>query len=259
MSFIIKIGPQASTYVEPVRDGSDGEQDEDSDEEYDDDAEDEEDEEYDDDTASQQAGIFVELKFTLPSNYPDEKPSIELLDSQNLNELELERVMNIISKRTNQSVGTVMVFKILCDVIEWMITKHEREVNELEVERERKQRELEAEETKKIIGTPVTEQSFLAWKARFDAEMIKLKLEQQKQQLVEQTGGAKRLTGREMFESDKTLAESDLNFVEDLDQNQIEALLQDVDLEGEDFDEEIDSGDEEDEELDDDSEFEDEE
>lgn len=240
--FSIKIRPQASVYVEPTRSGSDGEEDDDDyAEETDDDQDDDDQEVANDDKLSAQAGMYIELKFRLPERYPDDKPSVELIDSQNVDEYELERVMNLVNRRMNESLGTVMVFMIVCDVVEWLITKHDREANEIEIERERKQKELEAEATKKIIGTPVTEQTFLAWRAKFDAEMIKLKLEGQKQQLSDQgtSGSGNRLTGREMFESDKTLAESDLNFVEDLDQNQIEALLQDVDLQDEEFDEDI--------------------
>lgn len=226
--------PQGSGLQEYRNDDkhNDGETD---DEDYDDDDDDESDEGSVCQNTVQTSS--VNLRFTFPPKYPDEKPLIEVLDSQNLNEYELDRLSNNLEQKAQESIGTVMVFTLVSDIIEWLVTKSESEANELEVERERRQKEIEAEDKKRFDGTPVTVQTFLAWKAKFDAELLKAKLDQQKQQ-VEGTG-ARRLTGREMFESDRTLAESDLDFVEDLDQNQIEALLhniEEVDLDDDDFD-----------------------
>lgn len=191
------------------------------------------------------------MRFDLPAKYPDEKPAIQILDSNNLEEEELEELLNILSQKADESLGTVMIFMLVSDVVEWLITKTDKEADDFEQEKEKKQKEIEAEENKRFDGTPVTMQTFMAWKAKFEAEMLKAKLEQQKQQIDQAAPGSKGLTGREMFESDKTLAESDLNFVEDLDQNQIEALLQNIeevdldDDDGEDFELELDDEDEE--------------
>lgn len=209
----------------------------------DDDDEDDEEEDGDDEDeqaagSSSQLGQSVEILFTLPPNYPDEKPSIKILDSTNLEEYELSNLITILDEKCDESLGTVMVFSLVTDVIEWLSNKSDEEAHEVEQEKERRQRERESIEKKKIDGTLVTEQTFLAWKAKFDAEMIKLNIDQSKQQPEQ---NSKRLTGRVMFESDKTLAESDLDFVEDLDQNQIEALLHNIeevdldDVEDEDF------------------------
>lgn len=255
ISFSIKVRQQASNVSEDVASGdnSEGEEDVDSDEE-DEDSEDDSVE----DSGHQQQGPCVELLFDLPSKYPDEKPSIQIIDSQNLEEQELADLLEDLSQKAEESLGTVMVFMLVSDVVEWLITKSEKEAEELEQEKEKRQKEVEADEKKRFDGTPVTVQTFLAWKAKFDAEMLKSRMEQQKQQ--QQAEASKGLTGREMFETDKTLAESDLNFVEDLDQNQIEALLHNIeemdlqDEEGEDFELEYDEEDDDDEDDDDNSE-----
>lgn len=253
ISFSIKVSPQVSDYEQPETTNSEGEE-EDSEEE-----EEDVDEEPFEDSDNRQQNLSVELLFILPPNYPDVQPSIEILDSRNLEEFELNELQDNLKKQAQELLGTVMVFMLVSDVIEWLSTKSDREANELETENERRKKEVEAEETKKIVGTAVTVDSFLAWKARFDAEMLKLSMEQKKHQVESSSGGSNRLTGREMFESDKTLAESDLNFVEDLDQNQIEALLhnieeieleEDEDLELE-LDDEDDFDDEDEEESDD--------
>lgn len=195
-------------------------------------------------------GTCVELQFDLPTKYPDEKPSIQILSSKNLSQHELEQLISNLDHIAEESLGTVMVFTLVSDVVEWLATKSDREAIEIEEEEAKRQREIEKEETKRFDGTPVTEKTFLAWKAKFDAEILKSKLAEQKQKSEQGATDPKRLTGRAMFELDKTLAESDLNFVEDLDQHQIEALLhniEEIDLGEDDFELELDDEDDDEE------------
>jgi len=59
---------------------------------------------------------------------------------------------------------------------------------------------------KKLEGTKVTIESFLAWKADFDKERME-------KMLVKEKTGKEKLTGRELFMTDTTLNESDLKFL----------------------------------------------
>jgi hypothetical protein len=61
---------------------------------------------------------------------------------------------------------------------------------------------------KRFEGTRVTVESFLAWKARFDIEFGAKKMQERDKE-------TRKLTGRELFLTDKTLNESDLKFLED--------------------------------------------
>ena len=54
-------------------------------------------------------------------------------------------------------------------------------------------------------GTKVTVESFLAWKAQFDAERLS------KKEIVD--ASAKRLTGKELFLKNVTLNDSDIQFL----------------------------------------------
>lgn len=193
---------------------------------------DDEDEEEDDDESSdnvQTSSPYVKLEFEFPPKYPDEKPSITITESKNLDEDLLTELTDMLSKKAEESLGTVMTFMIVSDLVEWLSALSERDLVERELELEKRKQELEAEQAKKFDGTPVTEETFLEWKKRFDAEMSCHKLDPSKNKDLVGATSVKRLTGRAMFESDKTLAESDLNFVEDLDQNQMDAFLQEVD------------------------------
>lgn len=59
-------------------------------------------------------------------------------------------------------------------------------VKRKEYERNRQKREMEAEEKRKTEGTPVTVESFVAWKKKFDAEMALLKLKRDKELVTTQ-------------------------------------------------------------------------
>ncbi|KAG9508937.1 RWD domain-containing protein 1, partial [Fragariocoptes setiger] len=175
--------------------------------------------------------LGVSLKFELPANYPEVKPIVDVVDQTNLEEYDIRELLVNLDDKAEESLDTVMVFTLVNDVIEWLFAKTDRVEEQIKEVREQKAREQEMEDKKRFEGTPVTVESFLAWKAKFDAEMLKLKLEKNKLQGLDdnQPIGQRRLTGREMFELDKSLIESDLKFVEDLDQGQIESLLQNID------------------------------
>ena len=57
-------------------------------------------------------------------------------------------------------------------------------------------------------GTRVSVETFMTWKAKFDAEMAALKKEKGRDE-----EGKRKLTGRELFMADRTLNESDLSFL----------------------------------------------
>ena len=73
---------------------------------------------------------------------------------------------------------------------------------------ERKQREEEEAEQKRFEGTRVTVETFIKWKVKFDAEQGELN----KSTRVEDTD-SKKLTGRQLFEKDRSLYDSDIKFI----------------------------------------------
>ncbi|KAF8778244.1 RWD domain-containing protein 1 [Argiope bruennichi] len=74
-------------------------------------------------------------------------------------------------------------------------------------------------------GVRVTVESFMTWKAKFDQEMAELKKLQAKEEVA-----SKKLTGRELFEKDKTLVDSDLKFLQDEGEVKVdESLFQELD------------------------------
>ncbi|ORE11420.1 UBC-like protein [Rhizopus microsporus var. microsporus] len=132
-------------------------------------------------------------------NYPDELPEYEI---------------EIIQGQAEESIGMAMVFSLV------MIIKEELDNIVLDVKRaeeelvkEKKRKEEEAEQAK-FVGTKVTRDSFLDWKKKFDAEIAEKDAVARAQKAKELKG---KLTGRQLFEQDKTLAMSDASYMDEGD------------------------------------------
>jgi len=73
---------------------------------------------------------------------------------------------------------------------------------------ERKQREEEEAEHKRFEGTRVTVETFIKWKVKFGAEQAKwikaVKVDE---------ADSKKWTGRQLFEKDRSLYDSDIKFI----------------------------------------------
>ena len=152
----------------------------------------------------------VSLEFILPEEYPNEVPSILIRDrSPNILPSDEDELLSLLNEEAKQNLGMVMVFTLLQIGSEWLNKrKDEDEARRKEIE-ERRLREIEEAENKKFEGTRVTVESFMKWKTAFDEEMTEIKRKLKEKENV------KKLTGRELFEKDKTLNESDLKFLED--------------------------------------------
>ena len=73
---------------------------------------------------------------------------------------------------------------------------------------ERKHREETEAEQKRYQGTQVSVETFIKWKVKFDAEQAELS----KVVKIDETE-PKKLTGRQLFEKDRSLYDSDIKFI----------------------------------------------
>ncbi|XP_062586415.1 RWD domain-containing protein 1-like, partial [Saccostrea cucullata] len=120
---------------------------------------------------------FCEIQFSYVEKYPEEPLVFEITDSENLEDDMLEEITSLINEQIEENLGMVTVFTIVSAVQEKLTTYVEDSKRRKEEEAERKQREIEEAEQKRFEGTKVTVETFLAWKAKFDAEMAELKKE----------------------------------------------------------------------------------
>ena len=172
-------------------------------------------------------GWMVLLKFTFPDNYPDVLPEIEVEEYEGIEDDLLQEFQTAMGTVAEENLGMAMVFTIVSAGIEWLGETSERLQREAEEERRLKKELDEEEERKKLEGTKVTIESFLAWKAEFDAEMAVHKKERE---------AAKRdknkKSGRELFMTDQNLIESDIKFLAETGDEAVtvdESLFEDLD------------------------------
>jgi len=176
-------------------------------------------------------GLFILLKVTYTAKYPEELPLIELEECVNIDEYDLRsHLMEHLTEQMEENIGMVMGFTIISAALEWLGSKWEEiQQEEKELAEKIKQEEEEAEK-RRLEGTKVTVESFMAWKAKFDEERLS-----QKEVVVKE----KRLTGKELFLQNIELNESDLQFITEGQEDKVEvdeSLFDDLDLDAEEFD-----------------------
>ncbi|KAI8906826.1 RWD-domain-containing protein [Gorgonomyces haynaldii] len=175
--------------------------------------------------------LEFQLVFTLHEEYPRELPQLEI---HGLEEEDAQVLMEEARNVGNESLGMAMIFNIasaLKDKIDQVITDRlQRE----EEEREREKERLELEEQKRFEGSKVTRDTFLAWQKSFIQEAYDLQKKGQpliQSQLaalaVDQMGKHKgdKLTGRQLFEKDTSLAKTDMQYVDEGEVVQVDASL----------------------------------
>eukprot|EP00088_Acartia_fossae_P021836 TRINITY_DN23207_c0_g1_i1.p1 TRINITY_DN23207_c0_g1~~TRINITY_DN23207_c0_g1_i1.p1 ORF type:complete len:243 (+),score=71.54 TRINITY_DN23207_c0_g1_i1:36-764(+) len=180
----------------------------------------------DDYDEEEETGRFVLLKFTLPKEYPSVAPEVDFEESLNLDEDNLDTMLDeFIKEQIQENLDMPMIFTIVSAAIEWLGETNDRLKREAVEAAERRKEEEEEAERKKLEGTKVTIESFLAWKADFDRERL------EKISVVEKTGKEK-LSGKELFMTDKTLNDSDIKFLANTGDTAItvdESLFEDLD------------------------------
>ncbi|CAM4878476.1 unnamed protein product [Rotaria socialis] len=124
--------------------------------------------------------LLLEIKFH--EHYPDQSPEIAIVDSVNVDD---------------RSVFESEIKTICAENL-----ARQREAIE------RKIREEEEAEQKRFEGTCVSVESFIKWKVKFDAERAELI----KTVKVDESE-PKKLTGRQLFEKDRSLYDSDIKFI----------------------------------------------
>ncbi|KAI8146841.1 hypothetical protein BJV82DRAFT_509369, partial [Fennellomyces sp. T-0311] len=149
--------------------------------------------------------LALRVKYT--PTYPDELPeySIEVTDG---------RLTDAQKERAEESLGMVMIFTMASlakEELNQILEDSQRSREEADIERQRKEEEIE---NARFRGTKLTWERFQEWKVKFDKEMADKESEERKARLRELKN---KLTGRQLFEQDKTLALSDTKYMEEGD------------------------------------------
>jgi len=155
-------------------------------------------------------GPVIYLKMTLTPKYPEEVPVLEVLDADPDADVDdntsddgdevvslidehglREPLMEHLNETAEENLGMVMGFTVISAASEWLTDRWEAIKREQDEIKERIKQEQEEAEKKRLEGTKVTVESFMAWKRKFDEERLALKAKVKKEDLG--------LTGKEQF------------------------------------------------------------
>ncbi|VDO59246.1 hypothetical protein V3C99_004073 [Haemonchus contortus] len=169
----------------------------------------------------------VALVMQLPETYPDVIPRISLEGLDDIfTDDRVQQAVHKLEEEASNNLGMVMVFSIVSALQDEIGVLLEEKKKELEKKVEEEKEKAEAVLRKKFEGTPVTPDSFRAWKEKFDKERKALVEKKEKEREAALAG---KLTGRQLFLRDATLNLSDVALIE-----------QSVEIDESLFDEEID-------------------
>ena len=147
-----------------------------------------------------------------PPNYPDEAPRLDLSAPPNALKhqwLDIQedkaRLLESLEPTVEENLGMAMIFTLvssLKDSAESLIAERQ---NAAQAERESALKKAEEKENAKFHGTPVTRDTFLAWREKFMAEMEETERERQEEAIAEDkkkkvVKEEVRLTGKQLWE-----------------------------------------------------------
>ncbi|KZT11396.1 RWD-domain-containing protein [Laetiporus sulphureus 93-53] len=166
--------------------------------------------------------LALEVQYT--EGYPDVLPELSLEAVEgSIEDGEVDDLLDDLRRVGEENLGMAMTFALvthLRDELSALIKLRAEHRKQDETEKERQA--IEAEEVR-TRGTPITVESFKAWKAEFDKELAIKKAREEEEKLKgmapkereEYKRLATRLTGRQLFERDRNLAISDENLDEE--------------------------------------------
>ncbi|GBG67102.1 hypothetical protein CBR_g78883 [Chara braunii] len=187
----------------------------------------------DDEDEPTEVPVRLGFVFAHTTNYPDEPPLLNIRSLQGIKQSDAEELKMKLQEEAQENLGMAMIFTLVSSAKEWLREKFNPENASL-VQDEGGH----AEDEEVVIvahGLPVTPETFLEWRERFEAEqaLARAKLMPDSSLLESKVN---KVTGRQYFESGRAAAirAGRIDLVEAED---------DEDVEFDDFDEDIDEDD----------------
>jgi 6-pyruvoyl-tetrahydropterin synthase len=168
------------------------------------------------DNSGQESSILLKVEF--PLEYPD-VPLDFSLSSLEIDQKELEILTDRITDKIQEFIGLAMVFSIVefikTEILDILDHKFTMEIS----------KDLSNFEEKKVNGTRVTREVFQEWKENLKLEILKLMSDRKElskslsdfAQIEKIVKNVNKITGRQMFERDQSLIDTDLMTAQDED------------------------------------------
>lgn len=172
----------------------------------------------------------IYLTAQLPSKYPDVEPILHIESvpsseagggNDDVSGGERDTLVTKLYVLAEENLGMSMIFTLVSALKEDVVQLLDDRITRLEDAKAARAAAVEREEQKRFEGTKVTPESFHAWNEKFKLEMARKKIDEDealKRQILKAGGSVDRkLTGRQLFEGDQSLAQSDLKIGESTD------------------------------------------
>ncbi|KAF9532957.1 RWD domain-containing protein [Crepidotus variabilis] len=151
--------------------------------------------------------ITLTLAVHYPEAYPDELPELSLKHEEEMvTEEDEEKLIENLLRVGAENLGMAMTFTLVSYLREAIGALIKEKI------------QIERKQEKRTRGTPVTLESFRAWKAKFDKELSIKKAQEEEEKLKGLTAKEReefkrsliRLSGRQLFERNKNLDDETL-------------------------------------------------
>ncbi|XP_071800933.1 RWD domain-containing protein 1-like [Asterias amurensis] len=166
------------------------------------------------------------LQFTYTPTYPDEAPIFEVTDDGNVGEEDQEKITELLQQQIEENLGMAMVFILVSETQQFLNNKVDEDKKiqeEVKLQEEEQENQKREEEELKIKGKLMTIESFLIWKESFDKERL---IAREKKMAATQS---QKLSGKELFERDHNLVDSDMALLDETDRVEVdESLFQEM-------------------------------
>jgi len=170
------------------------------------------------DNTSPEDTVVVQLDVVYPDEYPAAAPEFKITTLRGcLDEQELSQLLASSRAMAEQSLGEASTFTVVSHLTDELGESIRSRTQRLKEEGEQAEQKALQAEAQRLKGTTVTPASFGEWRANFLNEM-KLRKNKEQDERLKGLGGkereefrkvATRLTGRQLFEKNRLLDESD--------------------------------------------------
>lgn len=179
--------------------------------------------------------VELALIFSHTEKYPDEPPLLNVKSLRGIQVDDLKILKEKLEQEASENLGMAMVYTLVTSAKEWLSERYSQDAGIDNTGEE----EVEKDEVIVPHGEPVTVETFLAWRERFEAELA---LERAK--LMPESAltapKEKKLTGRQWFESGRATAVSQKGAVT-VNEGSDDEDDEDIDFDDDDFeDDEVD-------------------
>ncbi|XP_044495096.1 RWD domain-containing protein 1-like [Mangifera indica] len=169
--------------------------------------------------------VQLALIFSHTEKYPDESPLLNVKSLRGIQTSDLKVLKDKLEQEASENLGMAMVYTLVTSTKEWLSERYSQDTSNDDAGEE-----VEKEDIIVPHGEPVTVETFLAWRERFEAELA---LERAKlmPEAALTAPKEKKLTGRQWFESGRASAKGTATFDEGDDEDDDE----DIDFDDDDF------------------------